>query len=496
MLAAILSALLFAFSFPKFSIFIFGFVYFIPLLYQLEKKKKTGFKYPFFLFFLFSLVSYPIILYWIPNVMVKYGGADLPISIVGLIALSLFLSIFHGLAGVLINKIINSSRSLLTILFMIPVTWIAKDLVVERIFGGFPWCLTGYSQYKNIYFVQVAEFGGIHLITFVMILMNILLYRLLRYRDKKAFIALFVCFVAVYTTGYYLYNSSESAVSKLETHQAGIVQPNVSNDPISYEAREKLLENLLDVSRDLARKGAEFVVWPEHSVDLYPLQNQEHFDGLMNYVRANVPLLAGFTDMQGTNGIYNSAFLFKKDSFDKYDKVHLTPFGEYILFREVLFFVKRITDEIADFTPGKELKNLNFNGNPISTPICYEVIFPELVRDFVAGENGGRLIVTISNDSWFGNTSAPYQHLAMAVFRSIENRRYILRSTSNGISGIVSPTGEILYQSSYQKSDQFIAPFKFISTRTVFNRIGYLFPYFCVLLVFIHFSILFFKRKK
>jgi apolipoprotein N-acyltransferase len=158
--------------------------------------------------------------------------------------------------------------------------------------------------------------------------------------------------------------------------------------------------------------------------------------------------------------------------------VHLTPFGEYVLFRKYLFFVKRITDEIADFSPGEGVRNLHLPGYVLSTPICYEVIFPELVRDFIS--RGGGLLVTISNDSWFGDTSAPYQHLAMAVFRCIENRRYLLRSTTNGVSAVVASSGKIEYQSRYNTADRFIGEFKVIRHKTFFTCCGYLFPYLCI----------------
>ena len=373
---------------------------------------------------------------------------------------------------------------------MVPFIWVCKDLIIENIFGGFPWCLAGYSQYKNIYFIQVAEIGGVHLVTFILICFNTLLYwliRNIRHRDirKQIIAALLVSLSCVYTVGYYLYQSGVSRTAPLKTHRAGIIQPNTSNDPISREEKMRILSRVFTESRGLARKGAEFIIWPEHTVYIYPLQNQKDYNRFTRFVRLNVPLLAGFTDFKSNREIYNSAILFGKDGVEeKYDKVHLTPFGEYVLFREILFFVKRITDEIADFSPGTAVHNLNIHGHSISTPICYEIIFPGLVRKFVS--SGGELIVTISNDSWFGNTSAPYQHLSMAVFRCIENRRYLLRSTTNGISAVVTPGGEILYQSPYNKADRFIGSFKYIKQKTFFTCCGYLFPYFCVVFLVVY----------
>ena len=486
---AVLSAFLYALSFPKFSVFFLGFFFLIPLLYLFDKEKsrenreqqqKRRKQRGFLPFFIFAFISYLIILYWIPRVMIRYGGMSEGLSILSLIILAAFLSLFHGIAGIFIKK---------APLFMVPFIWVCKDLIIENIFGGFPWCLAGYSQYQNIYFIQVAEIGGVHLVTFILIGFNTLLYwliRNIRHREirKQIVAALLVSLSCVYTVGYFLYQSGVSRIAPLKTHRAGIIQPNTNNDPINREEKLRILDRLFTESRELARQGAEFIIWPEHTVYIYPLQNQRDFNRFTRFVESNVPLLAGFTDFNSNREIYNSAILFDKDGVDKYDKVHLTPFGEYVLFREILFFVKRITDEIADFTPGAAVHNLTIHGHPVSTPICYEIIFPGLVREFVS--SGGELIVTISNDAWFGNTAAPYQHLSMAVFRCIENRRFLLRSTTNGISGVVNPVGEILYQSPYNTADRFIGSFKYIEHKTFFTCCGYLFPYFCLIFLLVY----------
>ncbi len=403
--------------------------------------------------------------------MIQYGGMSSELSIAGLIALAAYLSVFTGLAGSLISR---------APLFMAPVIWITKDLAVEKILGGFPWCQAGYSQFQNIYFIQVAEWGGIHLITFILIGFNVLLYQFFKRRNKTTAIALLASLACIYVTGYILYQINENHTASLPTHHAGIIQPNTNNDYIELAEKHRILARLFRESEQLVQQGAEFILWPEHSVALYPLQNQEDCDLFLNFASTHVPLLAGFTDRQNYNEIYNSYILFAKDRFEKYDKVHLAPFGEYVLFRKWLFFIKRITDEIGDFTPGAAVKNLTVNNHAVATPICYEIIFPELVRDFVA--NGAEVIVTGSNDSWFGDTSAPFQHLGMAVFRSVENRRYILRTTTNGISGVIAPSGNIVQRVPRSKPEHFIANFKYVGRTTVFTCCGYLFPYLCLVL--------------
>jgi apolipoprotein N-acyltransferase len=364
----------------------------------------------------------------------------------------------------------------------IPLVWIGKDLLIEKIFSGFPWCLAGYSQYKNIYFTQLAEIGGIHLISFLVIAINVLLYEFLKTKNKKIAVALLGICLIIYGSGYLLLQRHGRLSAAIPWHRAGIVQPNSNHDQhYNFSTTQKILDKLFNDSLALKKLGAELVVWPEFTVPIYPLQTLFYKEQFTAFSGRHVPILAGFTDFRNTDNVYNSAMLFNGERIEKYDKFHLTPFGEYVLFRRWLFFVKKITDQIGDFTFGKTLHNLNFAGHQLATPICYEVIYPELTRELVA--QGADLIVTISNDSWFGRSSAPYQHLAMAVFRSIENRRFLLRSTSNGISALVDPAGRILYQSPLHQADSFLASFQYLKRNTLFTRWGYLFPYLCFFLV-------------
>jgi apolipoprotein N-acyltransferase len=465
-------------AFPKAQIAFLAFVFLVPLLLAIEKQTKgTTFR----IFFSFAFFSNLILLYWIPRVMVQYGGTTVILGITGLACLAAFLSLFSGLAGIFIKNKIDRSSTWGAVIW-IPLIWIGKDLLIEKIFGGFPWCLAGYSQYKNIYFTQLAEIAGVHLVSFLVIAINILLYKLLKTKNKKILVALLTGFLIIYGSGYMLLQRHGQLSRTVPWHRAGIIQPNSNHDQVyNFSTIQETLDKLFSDSMALKKQGAELVVWPEFTVPIYPLQSQFYKDQFTSFSRQQVPLLAGFTDFRSSDNVYNSVMLFNGNKIEKYDKFHLTPFGEYVLFRRWLFFVKKITDQIGDFTFGKSLHNLSFAGHRLATPICYEVIYPELTRELVA--RGADVIVTISNDSWFGKSSAPYQHLAMAVFRSIENRRYLLRSTSNGISALVDPAGRIVYQSPLHKADSFLASFQYLKDKTIFTRWGYLFPYLCFLLI-------------
>ncbi len=475
-------AVAYGLAFPAPQLAPLAFVFMVPLLLATEGRRPAA---NFRTFFLFSLVSYLIILYWIPRVMVRYGGTTWFLGIVGLACLAAFFSLITGLGGMLIGRVTAGAGGF-TSVFWVPAVWVAKDLVVEKVFGGFPWCLAGYSQFRNRFFVQWAELGGIHLVSFLLIAANVLFFLLIKRKDRKAALALTAFLVAVHAGGLALLKGHESRSAAAAVHRAGIVQPNSDHDRnFDFARTQATLDRLFGVSRELARSGAEFVVWPEFTVPIYPRQSPYYQKQLLSFSRRHVPLLAGFTDQRGSAGTFNSVMLFQGDAVETYDKVHLTPFGEYVLFRRWLFFVRKITDEIGDFSPGRRIHNLTMAGRALSTPICYEVIYPELVRTMVA--LGGEVIVTISNDSWFGRSSAPYQHLAMAVLRSVENRRWLLRSTSNGISALVDPAGRIVHQSPLRESQEFLVRFQYLKARTLFNRWGYLFPYAIFLLLPIKF---------
>jgi apolipoprotein N-acyltransferase len=146
----------------------------------------------------------------------------------------------------------------------------------------------------------------------------------------------------------------------------------------------------------------------------------------------------------GTINYYNRAYLISPDGTppQHYDKVHLVPFGEYVPFKTLLSFVNRLVSAAGDFEEGEKIAPLNHEDLSIGVLICFEAIFPEIAR--VHTQRGANILVNITNDAWFGKTSAPYQHLAMAVFRAVENRRPLIRSANTGFSAFIGPQGKII----------------------------------------------------
>lgn len=285
--------------------------------------------------------------------------------------------------------------------------------------------------------------------------------------------------IILLTTGALMQRHGSRVISETGTPVTlAILQPNSSYD--NYAGTEPRLTELLTASKELVEAGAQAVIWPEYSLPIYPRQWPAYAERFQSFARQNAPLIGGFTDRRSQNEVYNSVFLFDGQEIQQYNKMRLAPFGEYIPLRPLFFFINRITDEISDFTPGNGPHSLTLLGHRVGLPICFEAIFPGLVRRFVS--EGAELLIVTSNDSWYGGGKAHRQLLTMSAFRAVENRRYLMRSTANGISAWITPLGEIRDEISYGVEGRLLARTRFLSSKTLFSLGGVHFGLFCLVL--------------
>ena len=234
------------------------------------------------------------------------------------------------------------------------------------------------------------------------------------------------------------------------------------------------------MTRQAIRDGAELVLWPESSTPFFFEQDRPGADQVRALARqARVSILFGSDQIERgvPNRYYNSAFLVGPDGTvgGVYRKMHLVPFGEYVPLQRLLFFAAPLTEQVGTFSPGLNAELLPVNGHPVSVAICYEVVYPALVRQFVAG--GSELLTTITNDAWFGPTSAPYQHFEQAAMRAIEEGRYLVRSANTGISGIVDPYGRVLERTAVYQPAVVVGEARFLRTSTFYSRHGDILAY-------------------
>jgi len=336
---------------------------------------------------------------------------------------------------------------------------------------------------------RLATITGVHGLSFEIVLVNVLFAMAFLTHRKQGVMILTAALLAVVML---------QAVSALApppapaTATARLVQPDV---PILDANRwtaayfQQTLDQLTDLSVGKPGEAGpgeplpDLIVWPESPAPFFV--NDPRFASAVAALarKANASVIAGSLGQPGGSDLlFNSAALFGPDGQlnGRYDKVHLVPFGEYVPFQRLLSFASKLTREVGDFVPGSNRRPLTVNGFPAGVFICYEAVFPNDVRQFSA--NGARLFVNISNDGWFGNTAAPYQHLNMARMRAIENNRWLLRDTNSGITVAIDPYGRIVASAEPGVRTGVDVPYSLISGATFYTRHGEWFANACAII--------------
>jgi apolipoprotein N-acyltransferase len=239
------------------------------------------------------------------------------------------------------------------------------------------------------------------------------------------------------------------------------------------------------LSLAVLERQPDLVVWPETALPFYFLHNEVLTRQVVELVRAcKVHFLVGSPSF-GTSGSerrwYNSAYLLNPvgDVLGRYDKVHLVPYGEYVPLKKLFPFLGKLVEAAGDFSPGEEGRVLSLENEKLGVLICFEVIFPELARAMC--QNRAQLLVSITNDAWFGTSSAPYQHLSMAVFRAVENHVALARAANTGITAFVDPVGRILDSTPLFEEAIRARALPMMAQSTFYARFGDLFAIGCVL---------------
>jgi apolipoprotein N-acyltransferase len=284
------------------------------------------------------------------------------------------------------------------------------------------------------------------------------------------------------------------------TFTVSVIQGNIEQDQKWDPAYQMQVTSVYErLTLKAAKQRPDLVLWPETATPFYFNSpggaDREQTANLERFVKRNhIPILFGSPTYEVLPGrvvhLRNSAFLLSPEgtALAEYHKFHLVPFGEYVPLKSVLFFVDKMVQAIGDFQAGREYTVMAVpvpgqQDVKVSTVICYEIIFPDLVRRFV--DKGATVITTITNDAWFGRTAAPYQHFSMAVLRAVENRVPIARAANTGISGFIDANGKVLQTSGiFVEADlmQALAPG---STKTFYTHYGDIFSYLCVIFVLI-----------
>jgi apolipoprotein N-acyltransferase len=453
--------------------------------------------------YLSGAVSSLGLLYWTALVVVQYGGLSLPIGISIMVALCLGFSIFHALFGWGMGRLTAAFGPVG--LLGAPFVWVALEYARVHTFFSFPWCLLGYSQHTQLPFIQIASISAVYGVSFLVVAASSLL-ALAAVEGRTAWRRGALVSVFVLIAGAWLLGRWAMSVPVQETGRitVGLVQGGIrQEDKWLPESAWDNIGRHLELTDEAAGRGARLVVWPESAVPFLFDENPELASLLRELTRRrSIYLFFGNDDRErpaAGNGpapgerlvtrrgrIYVGAKLLDPSGViaARYRKIQLVPFGEYVplqpLFTVGGRFAAKLVREVSDFTPGTEATTGDVDGHRIGGYICYEAIFPDLVRRFAAG--GAELLVNVTNDAWYGTTSAPYQHLAMAAFRAVENRRYMVRAANTGITAVVDPWGRVLERTRLFERTVLVREVPFVSATTFYTRHGDVFARICVAL--------------
>ena len=407
------------------------------------------------------------------------AGLPFPWASLVMVLLCLAFALFPLLFGLLMSLWLRAFGP--AALLAAPLAWVATELLRAHTFFEFPWCLLGYSQQGNPAAIQIAAWTAVYGVSAALVLASALLAYavVVPARAKRAFVGLGLVVAGLHAFGLLVMRTPLATTGRMRVGlvQGGIVQ----EEKWKPELAGQNIDRHLELTREAAKRGARLVVWPESAVPFYYDHTPALAEELRETVRrSQVYLLFGNDDLERPRESGERAFVGAKmlspsgELVLRYHKIQLVPFGEYVPLQALLTLGGRVSaklvERVADFTPGHEAVVGDVDGHPVGGFICYESVFPHLVRRFTA--QGAQLLVNMTNDAWYGRTSAPYQHLAMSAFRAVENRRTLVRAANTGITAIVDPWGRVREQTALFDRTVLVGDVDLVATRTFYSLHG------------------------
>ncbi len=519
------SGLFIPLSFPKSDLELLAWIALVPLHWALDGKTKVQ---AFWIGWLSGTIAFTGMMSWVVTAMNTYGKVPLPISYGILLLLTAYLGLYVGLyaAGAVWFQSLIPRYGF----FVFPCLWVTLELMRTYALSGMPWGLLGYSQYRQVEIIQIADHMGVYGVSFLIVLVNVALAEFLSwlmpyFRNFRPArlpweLAAMAALLMTLSWQYGLVTLSETPFSDIprSSISVGVVQPNV-DQAVKWDTayREETLARFDQLTEKLGRT-TDLVVWPEAATPFVFEREPVYQLQLMAMAnRAQAPILFGSPALRFYPDrrpyLMNSAYLLAPDGqlLGRYDKHHLVPFGEYIPFKSsLLSFLDKLVEGIGDFEPGTGPTVLTLTPKPkaatagtagttlrpinFGVAICYEVIFPDLVRQFAA--NGAEFLVTVTNDAWFGPSAAASQHFSMVVFRSVENHLAFARSANTGISGFIDPFGRIVEATPVFTEQAVKATMQVWRPYTFYSRHGDVFAYGCAIICALLFLFGLFRSKE
>ena len=437
-----MSGILLVLIFPRFNFEILAWLAFIPLFSAIESKTPqlaalSG--------FITGMVFYTSGLSWINNTLINYGNLPQVVSFMVLGLLSAYLSLYTALFCYLITMVCKDNKGVFFL--FAPALWTALEYIRSTHSEyGFSWLGLGYSQFQYLPVIQMAEYTGVYGVSWLIMLVNVGFYLTWKSWNDRPDTNMGVRFLSVTILVLALWMGYGSLAlnrtSKAPSLKVALIQGNVEQAMKWNPVYQKLvMSKYKNLTLKAAQSKPQLIVWPETATPFFYNQHEAGTQFVNDLARqTKTPILFGSPYRENTTH-YNSAYLVSEtgDTQGRYNKIHLVPFGEFVPFRKLLFFVEKMVAMIGDFGRGNAATLFDVAGHKAGVSICYEMIFPDLMRQAV--KNGAHFLVNITNDAWFSKSAASYQHMSMGALRAVENRVPIVRAANTGISGTITANG-------------------------------------------------------
>jgi len=497
---------------PPVSLFPLAYVSLIPLIHSL---KTNNIRHNFLMGFIAGVVSHTGHIYWVVIAMNRYGGIDIYTSVLIMLLLVLYISLYIGCFTASSSYL--ESKLSVPLFLSAPFIWVILEYIRGIFLTGFPWSFLAHSQHNFLTLIQVASVTGTYFLSFLIVAINFILYRLfiMLYRkiqgsrgqgfegssETSAGVALGPSTPRPLDPCFYVYAviilalfaaSCIYGYNRLQAAEAGnlkavIIQGNIRQD-VKWDESFKIrtINTYLQKSGEAGR-NADIVIWPETAMP-FVFDDAIHVNKFIKEVPAalQTSLLFGAVSKDKKGRYRNSAYVYGNDGMlaGSYSKVHLVPFGEYTPLISYFPFLLKLTAAGGDFVPGESHKPIATPLGKIGILICYEGAFPSITVETV--RKGAQVLVNLTNDAWYDRSSAPYQHLVFYIFRAIEADRYVLRAANTGISTIIDPRGRIKEQTGLFVESAFAGMFSLKTEKTPYVTYGdyfILFSFLCLLTV-------------
>ena len=493
---AMLSGFMLSASFPPANLDWMAWVALVPLLGAIKDERPSS---SFKLGMIAGVSHYITLVYWVIVAAHVYGGIGVLTSLGILLLFCLYLSSYPACFSLMVSLVPRG----LFMTIVIPCIWVSLEYLRAVLLTGFPWCLLGYSQFNRLTLIQASDVTGVYGVSFLIVAVNVLIHMMLSgkgcIRDKRGWIVeaspVVVIFLAFYLYGVYRISDAKNGAKETrDTSMAvSVIQGNMDQ---SLKWEPGLMRgtinkyNALSKSTLYAKPG--LIVWPEAATPFFFQEDSDLSQEVRKAVgEAGSYLVFGSPAYErdaGSIRYYNRVFLLdpKGDTAGYYDKIHLVPFGEYVPLRRFIPFINRLVLAADDFSQGDRIRLLRISNFSAGALVCYEAVVPELARGEV--KVGANILINVSNDAWFGMTSAPYQFLAMCVFRAVENRRPLVRAANTGFSAFIDPSGRITARSELFMDDVLTGVIRTdCNSITIYSRYGDIFACLTIIICLIKF---------